>query len=321
MKKRNLLYSLMVLFLFSSCEQEVDLNLFVEKPIIYANFNPDSLFTVWVSKTTPPESPFQRNPKVDNATIKVYENEKLIHILPLKRNAQTGPIGGSIYSLDRFYPQINAVYELEIEIPGLLPVYTRGEVPAAPQAPIVRILNTKKLPPEATPPGQEIYQVELDVEIFHESGQQEYFELSAYSPVVTFDVMNDDTVKIINGVHRDINLSKIDPAHTQVDGLISNLENQGIFFTDANRGEGSIKLRLFIEYDIYTESEIKAPIYFSLKKHQEAAYLFRKSVQSLEISPNTTFQYFIEPDMIYSNVGNGVGLFSGHNQRRFTIFF
>jgi hypothetical protein len=308
-----------VLCVCFSCEREVQLDLFVEKPIVYSSFHPDSLFTVWVSQTSPPNSPFQSNPAVDNAEISVYEDGQLIHILPFMRNTAMADLGGSFYGIDRFYPKEGSEYELEINAPGMLPAYTKGYVPTKPNVPNFRILGTEEQKPIENS-DLEVYRLEIDIELEHELGVDEYFQLIAYSPIQNFQLNGTDTIKISSGAQRIHDLSEIDPSLSNIQA-IRNLENQGILFSDENLEDAPIRLRFFIEYDLYTKTELKSPIFFSLQKHQKDEFLFRSSIQSIGSENGNTFQYFSDPDVIYTNVANGVGIFSGFNSRNITVFF
>ncbi|MCH2084988.1 MAG: DUF4249 domain-containing protein [Saprospiraceae bacterium] len=317
MKRFALIF--VVLGMCFSCEREIQLDLFVEKPIVYASLHPDSLFTVWISQTSPPNNPFQTNPAVDNAEISVYEDGQLIHILPFMPHTTMEDLGGSFYGIERFYPKEGAEYELEINAPGMLPAYSKGYIPAQPDIPSFRILGTEKIKPSESS-DLEVYRLEIDIELEHEPGTNEYFQLIAYSSIQNFQLNGTDTIKISSNTQRIHDLSEIEPSLSNIQ-VIRNLENQGILFSDENLEDAPIRLRFFVEYDLYTNTELKSPIFFSLQKHQKDEFLFRSSIQSIGAENGNTFQYFSDPDVIYTNVANGVGIFSGFNSRNITVFF
>lgn len=118
--KSTLLYCCSLVGILS-CTKELDIALPAAQPQLVLNgiLHPDSTIRVSLTTTLPPNPPSTDFPVVNNATIRLYEDEQLVGNLLFQ---------DSLYTLD-YHPKAGSEYTIEAEVPGYKMVSATDQMP------------------------------------------------------------------------------------------------------------------------------------------------------------------------------------------------
>lgn len=125
---KNVLYLFIAIIILHSCSSvEIDYikPITAKKLVAYCFFNPDSIWTVQVSKLGSITDVESENLLVNNAIVTIYENEKLIDTLKIKKN-------GYYTSVSNLKPEYNKTYQLQVECNGFEKIKSTQESLPAP---------------------------------------------------------------------------------------------------------------------------------------------------------------------------------------------
>jgi len=308
---------LFLLLLFcTSCTKELDLPYPqpYEQIVLNGILHPDSIINVSLTKTIPLKNAGNKFPWIENATVRLYENDELLGDLAFQ---------DSIYTLN-YYPKAEYEYRIEVDVPDYPLVSASDVVPALPNATACIRPDTSyvwgnaslhiDIQDKAHEPNFYWFYTTNTTHIFKEC---EYIDrdlvctdISPYEVIVSkenyyqsfsfipdrFNAFIDNTSGGITEYELYIRVDDV-----SLDGLpitfdiASYLPNQDHY----NRYERYRKLYVLNasqHYDRYLKSSIT---YFLNKDYNE--------------DEDIGFKPFVESSEVYSNVINGTGIFAAYN--------
>ncbi len=304
------LISFLSLLLLSSCEQIVDIELgdYPTTPSPKLLLRPSAeqfLFLGWaggLNETEEFELP-------DNAIITITDQDGIsqsINFFSTIEGSFQGYMYGDyecIYKPALLFPTPGNKYDLKIELPNYPVITSSITYPTQPTDLNVTINSVVEDPEEGG------YMVSTDVSFTSASNETEYYELIAYSSEL-------DTVEISS-----LGLQYLEPLNEYILGFESNsLSNnedewrETILFNDAAFSGDDIsfnfKLKVWSNYD---NGEYVLPtIAVELRHVTESYYHYIRSLRKQEQVANDPFS---EPVLVYNNIINGKGIFSGYSNK------
>ncbi len=301
--KIKLVLFLFTLFLLCSCEQVIDIKLPPHEPRLSVHAvieKGDSVLLAWVGYTVgildttelsnwfwdEDSLRFSSSPWVNNAIVRIYENDQLIGTLQAEAHLH-------LYRLWLNSPlqAIGKNYELEVSAPdyptarATLSFPRQGQIADLRYEPLAGKDNAGNDMDRISfnlidPPGKgEVYNFSVIVGHFNSFDNQIY-EYSAY-------------------------ISSADPLLEQ--------GNSNLLFTDANH-DGQTYPVQFLCYPIDTFGNGYGRLVVS--NNTRAEYFFNKSYRDYVSAQGNPFA---EPVVLYSNIENGRGLFLGRISQRFVL--
>jgi len=328
--------------MFFSCTQELDMPFPQGKEQLVLNsiLHPDSIFKVSLTKTLPLGTTVSDFPVVDNAEIRLYEDEVLIG---------SPTFQDSIYILD-YLSKAGKEYSIEVEVPGFATLKASDVVPNKADASICFEEDTL---------GRYYYTGSAILNIFIEDKAEEenayWIDAQGTSPKwpcrfkrdssfwngTGFSIIEFDTIVCPNGEEPQFRNTKSSYFSTfssvpdRFNAVIDNVTNGVSDFTyyirieDSQHNGGLISFDLGSgRYDHYTkyqdihDSLSSQIIVKNASQHYDrylksfVTYLLRSSNyadEDFEIYP------FAEIVQTYSNVENGTGIFAAYNSTSFEI--
>jgi len=290
----------------TSCEEPVDLDIAIQEPqiVVNSNFSPDQPFRVSLTKsknvlTTDIEE------FVNNAVVKVFDSQGAeLDELRLV-NFRT-----PYYESRSLNPESGKVYRLEISVPG------HPQIIAEDIVPLPVILKDIEMDTieifGAT--DERIYKVEIDVNFEDPIGAQDYYHLSLYNHMAVpnnesmFDGDSPAGDKVLTPL-MPLESGKANPAVT------FHFEDGGVLFTDEDFDGQEASLKFYSLLSLDNEAH-KGKVVGELRTVSKAYYLYHTSL-SRQIANKD--RPFVEPISVYSNIENGLGIFSGYAQYRDSV--
>lgn len=287
---------------FSACEKEIQLDLpQQEKLVVFSNFTPDSLFRVYLSTATPKSNANSFPLFPQNASIQLYENESLLGDCTLQNTPDQN--GLPHYTLNAF-PKEEASYRLEVSVPNYPSVKAKNTIP---KVVAIERLERKFLTEEKQPYDNEsIYFMDASLRFTPQTEEAQYFHLIVYREVVNYTVWGTDTIK--NTFRETLELFPPKFEHTPLF-----YEPGFVFQNTAFKDSRPAIIDLSFQFNHYPDNELKSPIYFELRHVSEDYYLFQKSLEEQDISAFRQSLLFSEPVLVYNNIEQGIGNFSGYS--------
>lgn len=285
-RKTPALLFFLFIFLSSACEnfwepRSVVTNLPEHQPLLVINsfINPDSVFKVSVAKSRAflalPEYPF-----ITDATVTIFESGNSV--------AELFHAHDGFYRAINHKPEIGATYELRVSAEGFM-VTATAAIPspikidsiAVKEATIDRLTETKLTLYFQDPPGEDNYYQLL------------LFRLRSFTEI--------DTVLSNYGfASSDAVLRKPD-----------DFEDKSYYYDDAYFDDALFDGDFYdLDISFYKISEPRKFFVVVLLTTSESYYNFRKSVEQQNATEDNPFA---EPVPVYTNIENGLGVFSGYS--------
>ncbi len=291
----------------TSCEEPVDLDIAIQEPqiVVNSNFAPGQPFRVSLTKsknvlTTEAEE------FVNNAVVKVFDPQG-VELDELRLINFRTPY----YESRSLSPESGKVYRLEISIPGQPQIIAEDIVPL-PVALKAIEMDTIEIFGEV---DERIYKVEIDVNFEDPIGAQDYYHLSLYNHIddgsmeSMFDGDGPNDGKKRLAPLMPLESDKANPAVT------FHYEDGGVLFTDEDFDGQEASLKFYSLLSLNNEAH-KGKVVGELRTVSKAYYLYHTSL-SRQIANKD--RPFVEPISVYSNIENGLGIFSGYAQYRDSV--
>jgi hypothetical protein len=280
-QKNHLILLVVIMLSIIGCQKTVYIDVGQVKPRLVVNciLEKDSLLKIQLSKSKSMMDTTQSINLINNATIKIFENEIL-------RQTLTKGKSGSFSA--NFKPKISTNYRIEIENTGF------GHVEASTMIPITPQLISANQTTELTP-GSSSQFIKFSVGLKDEGVIPDYYYLRAfiikkgYPPgasnnnVMACDIFSDDNIIITD-----------------------NSTLKGVIFNDAAFTGANYELIVYTPYRITKDFNL----WFELSSITTDYY---KYLVSIVMQNNAGQNPFAEPVVIKSNVQNGTGIFGAQN--------
>ena len=280
-KINHLLLLVVFMMLIISCQKTVIIDVGQVKPRLVVNsiLQKDSLLKIQLSKSKSMMDSTQFISLINNATIKIFENDTL------KQTLNRGIYG--LYTAS-FKSKLYTNYRIEIENTGF------GHVEASSRIPLTANLTSATQTSVLTPGSSSQY-IKFRIGIKDEGIEPDYYYLRAFiikkgykpgassSNVMPCDIFSDDNVIITDD-------------HTL----------KGVIFDDAAFISSNYELIVYTPYRITKDFNL----WFELSSITSDYY---KYLVSIVMQNNAGNNPFAEPVVIKSNVQNGTGIFGAQN--------
>jgi hypothetical protein len=281
--KRYLIVLLCAVVL-SSCERELNFKFksYNPKLVVNALLNNREVLTVSVSSSVPFSIP--GNPQVvENAIVTLF-------IDGVKQPRLTYNGFNKVYSAP-VIPQPGREYRILVEAPGFISVTSEAMLPGSGNFAPASFKDSVYVDSSGFPLGQ------ITVRIDDDAAQENYYRLKLFYYERTF------------GEFMELPVDAEDPLVNQ---FASRLDG-GVVFSDATFN-GQKRVIYFKTPFGYGQG---TPKFLVLKEHLSKDYYLY--VTSLNRYQNAGSNLFQEPVFVYSNVREGLGIFSGYQEQRDTL--
>lgn len=245
-------------------------------------------------------------PLLEDATIYIYENDILVDSI-------TEPDGDKWYRNSNHTPKLNSTYRFEASAPGY-PLTATAEEALPKPVPVEEV--------EITIIDSSFYEyydgyldtiirsgdVEgyMDITFEDPAGEENYYNLSLYK-VDSFPNYEEDTVKFI--VER--RPVDFEPENSTI--FANQDYMSGLSFNDEVFNGQRFKIRVkYRDWSARSNLEYQVQL-VSLKR---SGYLYQTSIQAYRDASGDPFS---EPVLIYSNIDNGYGIFTGSSSVSFSF--
>lgn len=281
---RNLTISLLAMALLSSCERELNFKFksYNPKLVVNALLNNREELSVSVSSSVPFSTP--GNPQiVENALVTLF-------IDGVKQPRLTYNGFNKVYTAP-IRPQPGRVYRILVEAPGFVSVSAEAVLPAGGNYSPASFKDSVYVDSTGFPLGQ------ITVRINDDPSKKNYYRLKLYH----YESSIGDFMEL-----------PVDSEDPLVNQFASQLDG-GVVFSDAtfNGKQRVIYFKTPFGYGQGT------PKFMVLKEDlSEDYYLYVTSLNRYQNAGSTLFQ---EPVFVYSNVKDGIGIFSGYYLQRDTL--
>ena len=310
----GILSFLILSLLLSACQQ--DLILDVEIPeeeaalVVNSLFNPDSLWKVQVSHTTPLLG-FEKPQEVSDARVELLENGSVIEVLSYSGERQVNGRGFAstgIYRSSGLYPEVGKTYQIRVSAPSFDPVSASDAIPES--VSIHASSYRKNVASDVVGPLDEIRLTFQDP-----AGEPNFYNIRVHSRV--HDTSTGLTgsysygFSIISDVRDDF--FGADPDQFLGDDKLFEADTDGLSFSDSffDGQEKEIVLQLRGDNACGTSfAAIECQAVVELSTISESFYQYHRTLQ---LQNQTEQNPFAESIRVSSNVDNGIGIFAGYN--------
>lgn len=285
----------------SSCEEPVDLDIAVLPPkiVVNSNFVPGQPFQVSITKSKNVLST-ETEEYVNDAEVRIFSSQgKELDKLQLKHFQHP------FYESRRLQPESGKGYRIEVEVPGYPQLIAEDIVPFP-----VALENIEMDTIETFGAIDErVYKVEINVGFTDPIGAQDYYHLSLYNEVL--DPVDENVP--MNGFDENNSEDKLVPLmplENDKDNptVTFHYEDGGILFTDEDFDGQKAGLKFYSLISLNNEAKM-GKVIGVLRTVSKDYYLYHTSL-SRQIANKD--RPFVEPISVYSNIENGLGIFSGY---------
>lgn len=277
----QLLLPVVFILLITSCQKTVSIDVGQIKPRLVVNsiLDKDSLIRVQLSKSKSMMDSLQSIDKINDASIKIFEDNILLQIL-------TKGING-LYS-STIKPKVASDYRLEIDNTIFGHVEATTLIPTIPNP--ISAVQTTELTPGSAP-----QYIKFKIGIHDEGISPDYYYLRAFL--------------IKKGFLPGANSKYVMACHIGSDDNIVVVDDKtlnGIMFEDGSYVKSNYELIVYTNYRISADFNL----WFELSSITADYY---KYLVSSVMQNNAGNNPFAEPVIIKSNIQNGTGIFGAKN--------
>jgi len=292
----------------SSCEEPVDLDIAVlpAQIVVNSNFVPGQPFRVSVTKS---KNVLSTEPAeyVNDAEVRIFSSQgQELDKLQLK------PFQESFYESRNLQPENGKGYRLEVKVPGFTEIIAEDIVPFAVALETIE-MDTIETFGEVE---ERIYKVEINVGFTDPIGAQDYYHLSLYNQIE--DAEDEGfTMNGFDGIVGESNLVPLMPLESDEHNpsVTFHYEDGGILFTDEDFEGQKAGLKFYSLISLNNVDKM-GKVVGVLRTVSKAYYLYQTSL-SRQIANRD--RPFVEPISVYSNIENGLGIFSGYTLYRDSV--
>ncbi len=295
--------------LASTCEQEVSLTLHQpeERMVVLCNFTPNQPFEVVVSRSQDLLSD-QSTSYVRDAEVRVFDEYNALLANLSQYVESENPDVAPYYTNTSFMPQVGQPYTLKIRAKGLEQVQATDAIPVPVPLQQIEITSFQLQPSDLE--GIQRFQIRLQLKLHDPPGRNNYYHLNLYQEVKSFR-----TTAERDTLWGPSQLVQVGIASSSLEaGVLSALDN-GLLFSDHQLDGQLVNIELDADFFLAVPSSAKSTftfgdVYVELRSTSEAYYLYHSTLSRQRKSANTPFS---EPVVIYNNIEQGVGNFSGYS--------
>jgi len=281
-----------LLLLFLSCETVVDVELPKHKPMVVVNSigNPDEPWelNISLSKGILDEGKIEI---VNNAKVEILENGNPVSTFNHYSNG--------FYKSTGSKPETNVNYELRVSADGFETVTSSCKIHEPIRIESV-IIDTVE--------GEYEQELELTISFTDIPNSKNYYSLS----VLSIEKWNDGITYTYPIGFSSNDLLIRDEGRNFDEGR--KFYGEEALFDDTILNGKNYKLKIFVNY-YHSREDIN--LEFSLSSLSEDYYKYLKTKQAQDQSVDNPFA---EPVIIYSNIKNGLGIFSGYSSSKYNLF-
>lgn len=294
----------MFFVVFSACQEPISISLpeGEEQLVAFANFSPNDYIKVYISEERLLNSDSIKY--VDNATVRILLNNRPIGTMTAMPADGTYP--DLPFYQSNFRPGENRNYTLEVDVPNYPQLRAVSMIPDI--IPINQLIIDSVVTNRLTDDREEsLFSFFGHIEINDPQSVKNYYHFAeAITPIDWFTIFQGDTVLTSNQEYflaPVFNVDTEDPAFTP-------LEHENGFLIDDATFDGQLKkipFRASVAFDADFRLINRLVVLF---RSVSADYFFYHSSLSKQIVAEES--PFSEPVIIYDNVENGLGNFSGY---------
>ncbi len=308
---KNILYTtIAILFIFSSCEKKLDIDLPESEKKIVVNgiVNPDSLMTVRVSKSLN----VLDNGEVQylsDASVKLYKDDVFVESL---NNMDSG------YFKTTVVPEINSNYNLTVDYAGLNSVNASINLQEPVQIISIDTITEVQINNYGDGFIETSFITHFNIKISDDASKANYYFLSLSALIPIYDIVGEDLI-IVGYEEGNMYFESDDPVFRNSDSFT--LDNMyGFVFSDEmfNGIEYTLDIDHYLnKLDDQGLNEYGTMYYVKLLTVTKDVYNY---VTSYNLNQYTQYDPFAQPVQILTNVENGLGLFSGYTMDVDSVF-
>jgi len=297
----NWIFPLIILGgIFASCEEPVDLDIAILPPkiVVNSNFAPGQPFQVSVTKSKNVLSAATEE-YVNDAEVRIFSSQgKELDKLQLKHFQHP------FYESRRLQPESGKGYRLEVTVPGYPQLIAEDIVPF-PVALETIEMDTIETFGEI---DERVYKVEINVGFTDPIGAQDYYHLSLYNQVLD-PIEEDGPTSGFDETTSEDDLVPLMPLENDEDNpaVTFHYEDGGVLFTDEDFDGQKAGLKFYSLISLNNEAKM-GKVVGVLRTVSKDYYLYHTSL-SRQIANKD--RPFVEPISVYSNIEEGLGIFSG----------
>ena len=273
---------LILSIVFSSCEKPIVFTQEVKEPKLVINsfFNPDSTWVVYLSHSLTVIEKGELKP-VDNATVKLFENDVFAGNLVLVKN-------GKYVSTTK--PFDNKTYRIEAEATGYKNASAKSSIPA--ESIQILSIDTSR------------------VNIFDEGYLKFKIEVSDVGEEIHYYGIR--LLGYQQGFLSKVYFRSADPILNVGSDYVNSASFTNELFTNT-----AATIELSADVLMYDGNGfVFDSIILIIETFSEEAYLYNRSFQAYEIAFD---DFFSEPVQVFSNINNGYGIFGGLRSQEYTM--
>jgi len=308
------LFVFFVLLVFSSCEKKLDIDLPDSEKHLVVNgiICPDSLFRIRISKS---------QNVLDNDPIS-YISDAIVELIVNGTDTVTmEPYHEGIYEVN-IYPKVNDSYKLFVDNNELTPV--TSNVTLLPPVPITSIDTSIQYNTYDYGDGNYYgeYEIHFDISVSDDPSMDDYYFLAVSTIQPIFEDNGFGQFYLSGFEEYYLDYDSNDPVFKSnsqftINGITGQVVSDEIF--NGTDYTFSINTNFFPFYNIeglnYNE-----PIQVIVKLLTVNADIYRYII-SFNLNQETQYDPFAQPVQIYSNIENGLGIFSGYTMYSDTLLF
>lgn len=324
----------LVAFGFVACEStvEVEIPRSNAEPVLNAFFNPDSVWSVELSKNRYilDNNRFEGLPE---AVVEIWQGDQLVTELPYQRYDALK--GQSIYRAANAYPEAGSFYTIRVEHPDYSTLVASSQVPSPPQiiSASLDVLDVRQDPSLSS--NKVAYGLTLRLD---DPPENNFYSLSLilrYEQFGAIDINGNDSLLL---KETDL-LVSIQSDNPVVDNVFGNYRDELLFRDVSFNGQQ-------YEMKIYGAFEVDDPRYLQLfgegaalneNAYDKEGNIVRQAGDIVGLNTlnvilrNTTEEYynynytrdlqasvennpFAQPVQVFDNIEGGLGVFAGYNQ-------
>lgn len=333
-KKANRIIPLIFLILLiQSCEEILQIEIPDNGPMITVNcilnYNKEILMEITSSQPYPPQ--IDSTLTIKDAKVKLYDNdvyvEDLVYQESLQRQEETSFYLSKIrnyHSASGFTPELSHTYTINVTAPGFPDVTSKTFIPKP--VPIISVDTNTVFTMSG---GYQYKTIECTIRFKDTPGDRNCYKLTItrhglYYSCPSMDWSKCNTTKIIYTIPficHDLNAVSYKMPSGSPGSFVPGFEDEeimsnSVFIADDSFDGMTYQLKVLIPLDlsdrayppIHDEKFTLRKINFELSSINEEYYKYARSNYVQVYKKNDMFS---EPCTVYSNINNGVGIFSG----------
>ena len=302
-RKNLILFLGFIVLSASTCEEEVDLSITSAPPklVIHSTFSPDQSFEILLSKTQGlfEETAYQ---DIQDATVEIYQGNQFVEQLRLISSLSPS------YYVGNSFPEASKNYSIKISAPSLPSIEAQNTIPkkvdiSSVNVTGVRIKNLQIIDPEGK---DREYTFTVKTTIKDPVDIENYYHLNFYiEPIEYIITMEEDT--FINVLPLFGPLALDDPLDNSP-AVPFLLEGALIKDQTFNGQEQSFSFQFLRQID--SSDRLIGNVIVELRSVSKEYYLYHSSLHRHVIAQANPLS---EPVIVFNNIQNGYGTFSGYD--------